>query len=70
MDELIRRAIAAHYRSGGRDQPGSESEVTDIGDRRYVVLRNINGVMAVYRLTTQGKLRIMRRWPAEIRAEA
>lgn len=68
MDELVRRAMAAYFRAGNTEQPGeSSSEVRDIEGRHYVVLRNVNGVLAVYRLTNQGKLRVLRRWPKEIK---
>ena len=69
-EDLIRRAMAAHFRAGHRDQPGDESNVMEIEGRVYVVLRNVNGVLNVYRLTSQGRLRGLRRWPAEIKAEA
>jgi len=71
MDELTRRAIAAHYRVGNPGQPGEKSGTRDIEGRCYVVLRDEESkVLAVYRLTGQGKLRVLRRWPAEIKAEA
>jgi len=69
--ELVRRAIAAHYRAGNRDQPSEGvSGVVEIEGRVYVVLRNVNGPINVYRLTSQDKLRVLRRWPAEIKSEA
>lgn len=64
--DLLRRATAAWFRYGGMDQPNQGlSEVEEIEDRVYVVLRNINGILAVYRLTSQNKLRKLRRWPAQ-----
>lgn len=70
MNDLIRRAIAAWYRSGNTEQPGDTSAVETIEGLEYVVLRNVKGPLAVYRLTNQGRLRSLRRWPAEIKAEA
>lgn len=67
MDELIRRAMAAYFRAGNTGQPGQGSEVRDIEGRRYAVLRDADGVLAVYRLTSQGKLRVLRRWPREVK---
>lgn len=69
MNELTRRAMAAYFRSGGVEQPGSKSGITDIEGRTYVVLRGPEGVLAVYRLTSQDKLRVLRRWPKEIKQE-
>ncbi|MCA1807640.1 MAG: hypothetical protein LC687_07315 [Actinobacteria bacterium] len=69
--DLLRRAMAAYYRAGGRDQPSdAESNVAEIEGRVYVVLRNVSGPLAVYRLTSQDKIRVLRRWPAEFKAEA
>lgn len=67
LDEhFTRRAFAAWFRSGGTDQPGAGSGVVDHEDKHYVVLRNVNGVLAVYRIRTSGQLKRLRRWPAEV----
>jgi hypothetical protein len=34
--------------------------------RRYVVLQNVNGVLAVYRVRHDGILKRLRRWPKDI----
>ena len=69
--DLTRRATAAWFRAGNTAQPNaSDSGTLEIEGRVYVVLRNVEGPLAVYRLTGQGKLRSLRRWPAEIKAEA
>jgi len=69
--DLIYRAISAHLRVGHRDQPSdSDSTVEEIEGRVYVVLRNVGGILNVYRLTSQGKLRALRRWPAEFKVES
>ena len=33
---------------------------------RYVVLRNVNGILSVYRVRNDGKLKGLRRWPAAL----
>jgi len=68
-EDIIRRAFAAWFRSGGTDQPASESSlVEDVGDKHYATLRNYNGVLACYRITNQGQLKRLKRWPKEIMA--
>lgn len=66
--DLYRRAVAAYFRNGDTkslDQPSfGSSGVERLGDKVYVVLRNINGLLAVYRLRSTGLLRRMKRWPA------
>ena len=66
MDELTGRAFAAYFRSGGVDQPGNDSGTVELEGRRYVVLRNVTGVLAVYRVRTSGALKRLRRWPREV----
>jgi hypothetical protein len=65
------RAMAAYFASAAKQietyggsviQPGS-AEIEDHDGMRYVVLRNIGGVLAVYRITTQDTLKAMKRWP-------
>jgi hypothetical protein len=73
-DTLLRRAFAAYYRSGAREGftpeqlniPANDSYVTEHGGKFYVVLQNINGVLAVYRVRTSGVLKALRRWPKDI----
>lgn len=65
-DDLLRRAFAAYFRNAGvpsPDQPSNGSYVTDLGGKRYVVLTNIRGVLAVYRVRNDGLLKGLRRWP-------
>jgi hypothetical protein len=68
------RALAAYYSAaakqieahgGSVNQPGS-TEIEEHDGMRYVVLRNVNGVLAVYRITTQATLKAMKRWPKTI----
>lgn len=49
-DALIERARIAFAKAGGREQPSDASDVTDVDGVTIVTLRNINGVLAVYRL--------------------
>jgi hypothetical protein len=71
---LITRAMAAYYRSAHREGfadnqitiPGDSSYVTEHLGREYVVLCNVNGTLAVYRVRTDGILKALKRWPAEI----
>jgi hypothetical protein len=68
MDDLTRRAFAAYYRSEGAttDQPASRSGPMEWQGKQYVVLENVNGVLAVYRVRTSGALKRLRRWPREL----
>ena len=66
-EEMTRRALAAYFRSGGRDQPNqSQSGVEEYGGKPYVVLRGGRGVLDVYRIKPDGFLRRLRRWPKEV----
>lgn len=72
-NDLMRRAMAAYFRSACREQRDnpsvSASTVEVIKGRVYTVLRNINGILEVYRYTNQGRLKMLRRWPAELQGE-
>lgn len=65
-DDLTRRAFAAYFRTGGMDQPGDTSGVVRWDEKLYVVLKNQEGTLAVYRVRYDGVLRRMRRWPWEL----
>jgi hypothetical protein len=73
-EQLTQRAFAAYYRSAARegvpspDQPANDSGVEEHADKAYVVLRNVNGILAVYRVRTSGILKELRRWPKELEA--
>ena len=71
LDELTRRAFAAYFRMGdglsSLAQPANTSGVVEHKGRKYVVLENSNGVLAVYRVRNQGVLRRLKRWPAALR---
>ena len=66
MTDYLTRAFAAYFRSGDKDQPSNSSRVVEDMGRGYVVLENLNGVLAVYRIRNDGILRRMKRWPKEI----
>jgi|GEM_PF-1093600 len=70
-DELVRRAMAAYWRSAGRQGeewpiPGQDSYRCELDGKAYVVLRNVDGVLAVYRVRNDGFLKELRRWPTEL----
>ena len=72
MDEMLSRAYAAYFRAAvreGYDQPepsSSSSGEVAVGGKSYVVLRNVDRVLAVYRVRNDGLLKRLRRWPAEV----
>ena len=63
--DLKRRAMAAYFRAGNNVQP-SEPEVVVHKDLMYVVLHNHSDILAVYRVTNQGQLKALKRWPADV----
>lgn len=71
-EQLTQRAFAAYFRSAARlgvpspDQPANYSGVEEVAGKLYVVLRNVNGILAVYRVRTSGFLKELRRWPKEL----
>lgn len=70
--DLLQRAMAAyfrHYPGASMNQPDSTaSGETEHDGKQYVVLRNVDGVLAVYRVRQDGMLKRLKRWPAEIEA--
>lgn len=68
--ELLNRAIRAYYiatkkEGGAVDQPANDSGIFKKVGKRYVVLRNVRGVLAVYRIRNDGLLKRLKRWPAD-----
>jgi hypothetical protein len=63
--DVTRRAFAAYFRSGGIDQPNS-SGVVEHNGKVYVVLENVNGILAVYRVRNDGMLKRLCRWPTDL----
>ncbi|MBR0568008.1 hypothetical protein J5J83_17945 [Azoarcus sp. L1K30] len=70
MDDILKRAIAGYFRYGDSattNQPSTaDSGVVEHEEKQYAVLRNVNGVLAVYRVRTDGVLKRLKRWPAAI----
>lgn len=66
----VDRAFAAYFRTEGAHapQPGNTSDVVELDRKEYVVLRNVSGVLAVYRIRTSGVLNRLVRWPSELEA--
>jgi hypothetical protein len=72
-DALRLRAFLAYFRSRGATAPvpANDSGTEEYADKYYVVLRNVNGPLAVYRIYESAgtyRLRGLRveRWPAGI----
>ncbi len=68
----VDRAFAAYFRANGHraDIPGDESGLrTDGNGLEYVVVQNIRGILAVYRVQPTGRLKSLKRWPSEIEAD-
>jgi hypothetical protein len=63
-EELTTRALAAWFKSGTDVQPYDSSGVRTVGGKDYVVLRYERGILAVYRVRTDGRLKGLKRWPA------
>ncbi len=72
-DALLNRAISAAAREAARTggvlmQPSTASGVQEVHGRRYVVLRHAHGLLAVYRVRTDGILKGLKRWPKQLDA--
>lgn len=68
MIEHTTRAIAAYTRNPGTQQPAADlSGPAAAGGLDYIVLRNLGGVLAVYRVLPISKtLKRLKRWPKEV----
>lgn len=72
LDNLTQRAIKLHTgRVPGAQQPAAnQSGPATVGGLDYVVLRNVSGVLAVYRvLPISRTLKRLKRWPAALNDE-
>jgi hypothetical protein len=58
--------VAARHTAATPAQPSNSSCVEQIAGKQYVVLRNVNGVLAVYRVRNDGVLKRLKRWPAGV----
>jgi hypothetical protein len=61
--DLSRRALAAYFRSGGLDQPTGGGVVQEYDGKLYVVLSNVRGTLAVYRVRNDGMLKRLHQPP-------
>ena len=59
------RAITAYHRKYGKNAafPSSDNSEETHAGRHYVVLRNVRGILAVYRVQNNAALRQLKRWP-------
>jgi len=64
-DELIDRARIAFAKAGATDQPAGDSDVQEVDGIPYVVLRNVNGILAVYRYD-EPSLKRVHEWPNQL----
>jgi len=62
----VLRAFAAYFRAGNIDQPANTSGIVEHDGKQYVVLENVNGILAVYRIRPDGQLKRLRRWPSAL----
>ncbi|HVB77452.1 MAG TPA: hypothetical protein VNI34_06590 [Candidatus Nitrosotalea sp.] len=68
-EDTLRRAFAAYFRYSDNAypiQPANDSYHAEFQGKEYVVLQNANGVLAVYRVRNDGKLKRLRRWPGAL----
>lgn len=69
--DFVTRATKAYYKKVAESgqyamQPSNESSVETGDCRRYVVLRNVNGILAVYRIRSCNQvLKCLKRWPKQ-----
>ena len=64
MDDLTAKALAAYYRSGGREWPDEFSGPQAVDGRQYVVLEKDGKLLAIYRVRSYDRvLKRLRRWP-------
>jgi hypothetical protein len=70
-DERIQKAVPiylAQYRQGDQQPSFTLSSVDTVNEKCYIVLRNIDGILAVYRHMKDGSFKHMVRWPKQIQA--
>jgi hypothetical protein len=64
---VMARAMRSHFRTPGAQQPSAQdNRVESVEKRRYIALRNCNGLLSVYRLRIDGTLRQLKRRPDAI----
>lgn len=67
------RAFAAWFRSCAKENaipamPSNTSGERTLAGKKYVILENCRGLMAVYRVRPCGLLKRLHRWPSEFNA--
>jgi hypothetical protein len=62
---LVERARIAFAKASGMDQPSNDSDVQDVDGIPYAVLRNVNGILAVYSYNGTSLNRV-HEWPDEL----
>jgi len=65
---IMNRAFSAYFKTAGTAttvaQPSaSESDLVEVEGLKYAVLRNVRGLLAVYRVTNSGQLKRLKRYP-------
>lgn len=68
LHQLTQRAIKSHTGKLGAQQPAADlSGPATAGGLDYIVLRNLGGVLAVYRvLPISRTLKLLKRWPKAV----
>ena len=63
-EDFLNRAMAAYFKNDTDPQPTTDrSYVKTYVDRRYAVLSNATGTLAVYRIRSKGAIQRLTRWP-------
>jgi hypothetical protein len=62
-DQFINLSIKLFLRKSNQQPSASESYIRTEGGKDYVVLRNVNGVLAVYSITDNDYLRPLKNIP-------
>lgn len=67
--DLLRKAYASYWKSGGGPEPRANWSYTDIAaDKIYIVLANYHRVLAVYNYVSGQGMRRLLRWPKSLAA--
>ncbi|OUM01644.1 hypothetical protein [Variovorax sp. JS1663] len=68
-EERLLRWATADYLSTAEvpQQPSDTSGLETVKGREYVVLRNINGILAVYHVRSDGTISELLTWPRELK---
>lgn len=67
FDPFISRAALAYLHTTGYMPAGGERH--EIGGLEYVIVTDARGPAACYRITVDGRLKRLRRWPAGLAGE-